>query len=275
MPKTALSAPADLPAKRSPWEVQRAVFFALLLREMKARVGGQWVGAVWTFFEPLAHVLVVVIMLGVLRGRYTPEGDYTVYLVTGLLPYFLFRHLTMRLMEGVRANRGLFAYRQVRPLDPLLSRAAIEMLMNLIVYLVTLSVLGWAGYQAVPHNPLAVLAVHSLLAFLGISLGVLMAVIGHERPRLRSFVGVVMMPLYVASGVMFPLHVVPQPYLSWLMWNPLAHLIDLSRAAFFTLHVPLPGVSIAYPAVFALALATLALSLYRVERQKLATVVSV
>ena len=55
---TAVSAPAR--PKRSAWEIQRAVLQALLLREMKARVGGQWVGAVWTLLEPLAHVAVIV-----------------------------------------------------------------------------------------------------------------------------------------------------------------------------------------------------------------------
>lgn len=55
--------PASSPSvrrERTPWEVQRTVLFALLLREMKARVGGQWVGAVWTLIEPLAHVLLIL-----------------------------------------------------------------------------------------------------------------------------------------------------------------------------------------------------------------------
>lgn len=274
MPKSDFPAPVARPRKRSPWEVQRAVLFALLLREMKGRVGGQWVGAVWTLFEPMAHVAVILVSLGVLRGRYTPEGDYTVYLVTGLMPYFLFKNLSTRLMEGVRANRGLFAYRQVKPLDPLITRAVIEVLLNLIVYVVALCTLGAFGYSAVPHNLLAVLAVHALLALLGFSLGVLLATAGHERPRLRTFVNVAMGPLYLISGVIFPLHVVPQPYLSWLMWNPLAHLVDLSRSGFFAMHVPLPGVSLAYPALFALVLTWLSLSFYRVNRLRLATVVS-
>lgn len=274
MANTDLPTPVAKPRKRTPWEVQRAVLFALVLREMKGRAGGQWIGSVWTLFQPMAHVAVILISLGVLRGRYTPEGDYPVYLITGLMPYFLFKNLAMRLMDGVRSNRGLFAYRQVKPMDPLISRAVIEILLNLFVYTVALCVLSAVGYGAWPQDLLAVLAVHALLALLGIGLGILLAVAGHERPRVRTFAGVAMGPLYVVSGVIFPLHVVPQPYLSWFMLNPLAHLLDLSRSAFFELHAPLPDVSLAYPAMFTLVLVTLALSMYRVNRLRLATVVS-
>lgn len=257
--------------RRSAWDIQREVWFALFLREVKARIGGQWTGILWSLFEPLAHVAIIAVVIGLLRDRYVAEADYAVYLVTGLVPFFLFRHLTMRLMEGVRANRGLFAYRQVKPLDTLLSRATLEILINLVVYAISLGVLGWWGYAVMPADLLEVLAVHGMLALLGTSLGVMLAVLSHDRERLRAFVGVTMMPLYITSGVIFPLSVVPEPYLSWLMWNPLAHLVDLSRDGFFARHVPLPGVSMLYPVLFALTLCAFALALYRVERLRLVT----
>jgi capsular polysaccharide transport system permease protein len=128
------------PAKRSAWEVQRAVLFALVLREMKARVGGQWIGAVWTLIEPLTHVMILVTILGFISGRVLADIEYPVFLVTGLLPFFLFQHLAMRLMDGIESNRGLFSYRQVKPLDTLLSRACVEALMNLLVYAFTLGI---------------------------------------------------------------------------------------------------------------------------------------
>ena len=30
--------------KRSPWEIQRAVIFALFIRELQTRMGGRWLG---------------------------------------------------------------------------------------------------------------------------------------------------------------------------------------------------------------------------------------
>ena len=67
MPELHPSTPAA-PRKRDAWEVQRGVLFALVLREMKGRVGGQWVGAVWTLIEPLMHVLVMLTIFTTIRA---------------------------------------------------------------------------------------------------------------------------------------------------------------------------------------------------------------
>ena len=144
MPELHPSTPAA-PRKRDAWEVQRGVLFALVLREMKGRVGGQWVGAVWTLIEPLMHVLVMLTIFTTIRAGGMLGVEMPVFLATGLLPYFLFQHLSLRLMDGIDANRGLYAYRQVLPFDTLMSRALVELMMNALVYAVTLGLLGWLG----------------------------------------------------------------------------------------------------------------------------------
>jgi capsular polysaccharide transport system permease protein len=255
--------------KRSPWEVQRAVLFALLLREMKARVGGQWVGAVWTLFEPLAHMLILVTVLDFMRGIVSATAEYPVFLVTGLIPFFLFQNLVMRLMDGIEANRGLFSYRQVKPIDTLASRAAVEGLMNLLVYASTLALLGWLGFHVMPARPLEMLGVNMLLILFGASLGLLTAVLSYDRPRLRSFIRMAFLPLYFASGTIFSLDMLPSRYIDILLWNPVLHLIALSRYSFIVDYVPLPGVNVLYPLLWMLSCLALGLSLYRAKRQQL------
>lgn len=268
MVSTVSSAPGA-PRKRSAWEIQRAVLFALVLREMKQRVGGQWIGAVWTVFEPLAHAAVLLTIIGVMRGQLMPGIEYPVFLVTGLIPYFFFQHLTMRLMDGIEANRGVFSYRQVKPIDALLSRATVEALMNLVVYSLTLGALAWLGFHVVPAFPLELMGVHLLIGYFGLSLGVLFAVLAHDRPRLRSFIRISFIPLYFLTGVIFPIHQLPREYLDWLLLNPLLHLIELSRHSFIPQYRPVPGVSLLYPAGCALVASALGLALYRVNRLRL------
>jgi capsular polysaccharide transport system permease protein len=256
-------------ARRHPWEVQRAVLFALVLREMKARVGGQWVGAVWTLVEPLAHVALLIAILGFLRGMAVPGVEVPVFLATGLIPFFLFQNLAFRLMDGIDSNRGLFSYRQVKPLDVLASRSLVETLMNLVVYALTLGVLGWLGYHVLPAQPLEALGVNLLLIFFGTGFGIYCAVVSHERPRLRSMLRMLMLPMYFASGVIFPVATLPREYLDILLWNPLLHLVELSRGAFIAAYTPPVGVNGLYPLLFALATAALAMALYRTNRLRL------
>jgi capsular polysaccharide transport system permease protein len=163
----------------------------------------------------------------------------------------------------------LFSYRQVKPFDTLLSRAAVESIMNLVVYAFSLGILGWMGYHVLPARPLEMLGVNLLLIFFGTGFGLFAAVIGHDRPRLRSMLRMIMMPLYFASGVIFPVHSLPQEYLDWLLWNPLLHLVELSRHSFMVAYTPAPGVNALYPLLFALAVAALGMALYRANRLRL------
>jgi capsular polysaccharide transport system permease protein len=274
MPETSLSLPPDRPRQaRSAWQVQQAVWFALLLREIKGRVGGQWVGALWTLIEPLSHALMIILIFSLFRGGSPFPGiEYPVFLATGLVPFFLFQNLAYRLMDGIEANRGLFSYRQVKPIDTLVARAGVELLMNGLVYVFTLCLLAWLGFHVVPAGPLGVLAVHAVVFFLGFGFGVFAAVVSHGRARLRTLIRLLVFPLYIASGILFPIQMAPPEVVFWLALNPLLHLVELSRHAFMAQYVPLDQVNWVYPVVFTLALCTLALLAYRADRLRLVTI---
>lgn len=257
--------------KRSPWEVQRAVIFALVLRELRTRVGGRWLGMLWMLFEPLAHVLLMVTLFGFLGRTVSPYIEYPVFLVTGLVPFFIFRNLALRLSDSISANRGLFSYRQVKPIDTLVSRAVVELGLYGAVYVVTLGLLGWLGYHWLPYRPLEVMIVSGVLLVFGASLGLLFAVLTHERPKLRSLISLMFLPLYFASGVIFSIHILPLQFRQWLLWNPVLHLIELSRHNFIPAHQVLQGVNLAYPLSVTLVVAALSLSLYRLNRLNLLT----
>jgi capsular polysaccharide transport system permease protein len=260
---------ANRRAKRSTWEVQRAVVVALVLRELRARVGGRWLGTLWLVLEPLTHVMLILTIFTFVRHLSSPFIEMPVFLVTGLLPYFIFRSLALRLADAVTSNKGLFGYRQVKPVDTLIARGIVETGLYSMVYLSALALLGWLGFQWFPRAPLELLAVSGVLIVLGASLGLLFAVISHNRPLVRSAIGMVFFPLYLLSGVIFAVHALPPTVRDWLLWNPVLHLIDLSRYYFLPGYHRIPDVGLAYPAACALVVAALGLALYRLERHKL------
>lgn len=271
-PPESVQAPAafSFRAKRSHWDVQREVLFALTVREATNRVGGQWVGAVWTLFEPMAHMAFMLVLYGVVFTRQAPAGEYLVFLITGLVPFFLFQNLSNRLIDGIDANRGLFVYRQVKPIDVLVARSLVELLMTGAVYVVTLTALGFFGFHVIPSDPLAMMEANALMALLGFGWGLTITVVTHEQPKLRSMVRMAMLPLYLISGVIFPIQSLPQEYLQWLLWNPILHLLELSRHAFIPQYQVAAGVSFGYPVIYTMGLLTLGLALYWRNRQELA-----
>ncbi len=52
-------------------------------------------------------------------------------------------------------------------------------------------------------------------------------------PTAARLVPILTRPLYFVSGVFFSIEVVPEPYRSWLLLNPLLHANELMRAGFF------------------------------------------
>lgn len=264
-----LSAPRTHRQRRSPLKIQRAVLLALFIRELRTRVEGRWLGAIWLLFEPLVHVTFILTMLSFLRRASSTIAEFPVFLITGLLPFFIFRNVTLRLTDAIGANKGLFSYRQVKPIDTLIARAMVETGLYSAVYLVTLVVLGWLGFHWLPWAPLELIVVGALLVALGASLGLMLAVLTFERPKFRSMVGLVFLPLYICSGVIFPVHNLPSEFRQYLLWNPVLHLIELSRGYFIPNYQPLVGVNLRYPLAATLVLSALGLSLYRVNRQRL------
>lgn len=254
---------------RSPWEIQRAVLFALVIREYRTRVGRHWTGIVWTIFEPLAHVLIILLIFGYLRNIASPTMEYPIFLVSGMMPYFLFRNLAQRLTESIDSNRGLFSYRQVKPFDTVVARGIVECITWLVVLIFTLGLLQWLGFHALPHQPLEFFGVAGLTALLGASLGLFMAVVTSGHPRMRTMTRWLYLPLYILSGVVFSIDRLPPEYMEWLVWNPVMHLVDLSRNAFEPRHALRAGLGWLYPVSFVLVLIALALALYRRDRQQL------
>jgi capsular polysaccharide transport system permease protein len=118
-------------APRNTFSVTLAVWNALFLREAVARLSatrGAWVLIV---LEPVLHACFMLLLYTVLRTRSVAGADVAVWLVLGLTGYFTVQNVFQRAMGAVDANKALFAYRQVRPIDTVIVRAGLEALLGL------------------------------------------------------------------------------------------------------------------------------------------------
>jgi capsular polysaccharide transport system permease protein len=255
--------------KRTPWEIQRAVWFALLQRELKARFGGRWLGAFWVLVEPLAHIGYVMLLFGVIRDRIIPGVPFSMFLLTGLIPFFIFRSVSLRVMGSVDGSRGLFGYRQVKPIDPIVARAALDILLYSVIFAIFVIAFAWVGIEAFPAHPLEALGCMVVLIALALGLGLLYVVLTDDVPQLRIFIRLAYLPLYLISGVIFPLSMLPQAMLEWLLWNPLLHLLERLRGFYFDQYQPLQQTSLKYPGACALVVLAAGLGLYRLRRNRL------
>jgi capsular polysaccharide transport system permease protein len=255
--------------RRSPLRIQRAVLVALVIRDLRARVQGRWQGLLWMLFEPLTHMLLILALFGFRHNASSTTVEYPVFLITGLLPFFIFRNLARKLPVAINASRAVYSYRQVKPIDALAARAVVETGLYAAVYVAALAILGWLGYDWLPHEPLELLVVSFVIIALGTGLGLLFSVLVHGRPKVQTLIGWIFLPMYFLSGVVIPPTSFSPQFREWLMLNPMLHLIELSRSHFFPHYVEMPGIGLAYPTAFTLVVAALGLSSYRLYRHRL------
>lgn len=58
-------------------------------------------------------------VMTVIRVRTVGNADVVVWIIIGMLAFFLFRRTAVQVTHAVDSNRPLFTYRQVKPFDPL------------------------------------------------------------------------------------------------------------------------------------------------------------
>lgn len=254
---------------RTPWQIQKAVVFALFIRELKSRFGSYKGGYIWMLVEPLAHIIMLSLIFTYIRDRSLVGIDFPVFLVTGIVPFLLFKNVALRVMDGVDANRGLFAYRQIRPSDTFIARTLLDSALSVIIFGVLLAGMAWVGMDVPFRDPLSVAFIFGLMILLGLGLGMFLCIVVHYMPESKTFIRLLFLPMYLMSGIIFPVTRLPKEFLPYLMWNPLLHAIETLRGAFFSQYHTVPGLSPLFVVMTTLVVLFLGLSWYRVKRYEL------
>ena len=252
---------------RTSLQVMRDTVFALMMRELKTRFGARKLGYFWALAEPAAQAAIMATLFTMI-GRNTLTGvPVALFMISGILPFKFFSKLLPMLAASVQANRSLFAYRQVSPIDPFITRLLIEIATHVIVYILLMFVLAWMGYEVWPENLLALISATTLLMLIGVGLGLMLCSAAAHWEDTLKLLSMVMMPMFFISGIFFCATMIPQQYWYLFTWNPIFHVIELSRDALFSTYTTPVG-SWSYLAFFALVVNAIGLMLYQVNRQR-------
>ncbi len=259
--------------KRSSFRITKAVIFALVLREMRGRFGRRRFGAFWVFFEPGIQVALIMTIY-TFRGLTVRNGiDFPLFLVSGIIPFYLMRNMALQTMGAVDGNRALFAYKQIKPMDTMFARAIVETAIYAVVYAIFMFILGFFfKFEITLIDPIKWLMVLSIGLLLSFSLGVLFCLLVDVLPEFKTFLRIIFFPIYLLSGVLYPIWIMPREIMDWLLWIPYLHIIDELRMATFPYYPDHYGVNLMYPLKFAVIVALISFGLYRIRRLRLVAI---
>jgi capsular polysaccharide transport system permease protein len=249
---------------RTPWQISKAVWYALILRELQSILWSRRFGAFWVLAEPIVFIIVLTAIRVFLRGRTMTEVPFPLWLLVGLVPFLMMRQIMTGLMGAVDSNKSLFTYRQVKPIDTYVARTAVPIMINMSVLLILgFAMVFFLGYQIPIDQPIQMLATLTVMILFAFAIGIILGSVVHALPDIAPIVRLMFLPLMILSGVIFPVRNIPQPYYDWLLWNPFLHLVDMFRQYSLFNYTPLPGVSLSYPALCALYALFIAAFVYR------------
>lgn len=248
---------------RSPLAITFSVWQAIFLREALDRLFDMRAAWFWLLMEPVCHIAFISFGYAAIRQLTVGGIDFAVWVMVGMLAFFLFRRTAIQVMYAVDSNRPLFAYRQVKPFDTAIVRAGLEAFLMALISALILTIAFLLGHPVLPSDPLLVILAASGLWLFGLGYGLIASVLMELVPEMEHILKILMLPLYLISGVIWPISTIPQPYRDMLMINPIAHGLEAVRIGFVTHYHPVPGVSLSYLFTWSMASVFLGLALYR------------
>jgi capsular polysaccharide transport system permease protein len=257
---------------RSPLTVTIAVWKALFLREAISRLAQDRIAWALLIVEPLFHVVMLMWVFSVgFRQHVLAGADVRVFIMLGILGFFLVRNVMNRSIDAINASEALFAFRQVKPVDTVLVRAALEGLLVSVLFLVIFAGGGVLEYPIYPADLLGALQALGALWLAGLGLGLVLSVIGNLVAEFARMVRLLFTPLYFLSAVVYPTAILPPAIRDVLMLNPIVHGLESLRVAFMPAYRVPSGIDLGYLVEFAVVMIFMGLALHIHFKSKLMT----
>lgn len=253
---------------RSPISIQLSVIVALFLRELKTRFGKRTIGYFWPILEPISHVLVLSIIFSFRGGEHSSGLTFITLFISGIIPYLLFSSIASRAINAIEANRGLFNYRQVKPIDTHYARTGLEVIIHSILLVLSLSTVYLIGHDYSFYSLLNTIFYISILVLFSFSVGLIFMCLAGLFPESKKILGVLLKPMYFISGIFFSAADIPDQYRETLLLNPIFNLIELIRESIF-LNISTSYGDTHYAIMTTLILLFISLVLYKTTQREL------
>ena len=249
------------------WRIQTRVLKALMIRELVTRFGRENIGFLWIMAEPLLFAGLVGTMWTLLRSD--EHGISVVaFVVTGYLPLTLFRHAVGRSVKAFSVNSSLLYHRQIKVLDFILVRFAIEVMGGMMAYLFIGSVLAAVNLFPVPAHVLYLIAGWAIYCLFTLSLCLILTPLSEQSEILEKFIPVTTYIMIPFSGTFNMMSWLPPRMRDVLYWSPPVNAMEMMRYGVFGDKVT-PIYDAAVPIGVSLVLIPIGLTMCRRIRRRL------
>jgi capsular polysaccharide transport system permease protein len=219
--------------RRGSLKIFLAVEKALFLREFNMRFSSGRMGMFWTFFEPFFQIFIFVMIKMMLFGSRDSAFDYTVFLALNFTAFNLFKNIVTKSIASFGANKALFLYKQVKPIDTIIARVLVEIAISSIIISIFLILGFFFDFDMSIKDLTMVTFGFILLIIFALSLGIFFAVINIFVDSVSKLVGIAMTILMYSSAVFYTIEILPSNLQKLLLYNPVAHCMEIIHGSYF------------------------------------------
>lgn len=203
----------------------RRLLFNLALRDFRIRYARNHLGLAWAVLEPLAILLIMMIVFTYLRNRTTPEYPFIVYLLSGLMGYDFFSKSLGQATSSIKSYSFMIELIHIRkdfiPLVSILTSFfthLIVLVTAIIVLILNGVTFSWFWLQ-LPYYMFA-----TWLFLLGVT-WTTSALVVYARD-IQHVIPIVMRALFFLTPLFWNISMFPEKYHNYFKLNPLFYLVE-------------------------------------------------
>jgi lipopolysaccharide transport system permease protein len=218
------------------WQYRELLYF-FAWKEVKVRYKQAVLGVAWTLLQPLAMMVVFIVLLHRGLGVSTGEIPPPIYYLSGLVIWNLFNHAVTNAAGSMVSNahiiKKIYFPRLVIPISSVLV-SSFDFLISLILFFILILyyqitggiVLSWLMLIA------ALLVAYIITATTAFSLGTFLAAVNVKYRDVRYALPFFVQSLFFITPVMYDGRVIQSEWIvNALQWNPLYWAIEMVRQA--------------------------------------------
>ena len=184
-------------------------------------------GIFWSVLRPLLVMIVLTIVFSTFFKSYV--DNYPVYLLSGRCIYEFFLGSVGVAMNSISGNKNILQ-KTAAPKYVFVLGSIISEFINFIITLIILFAVMIVTHA--PFNlaimPFSIIPIFSaLIMFAG--LGLILSILRAYYSDIQHLWGVITMIVMYASAIFYPMEIIPEPYHSYLILNPIFWIIDQFR----------------------------------------------
>lgn len=207
----------------------------LVRRDILTRYKRSVLGVAWTMLNPLGTML---IMSFVFSNLFKTVGNYSIYLLSGLLVWNFFAQSTNAAMSGLvwggSLMKQIYVPRTIFGISAI-GTAMVNMVLSLVPLLLVIIVTRSPIYWTIILVPILIM----LLAAFSIGVGLTISTLAVFFPDVLEMYQILLMAWMYLTPIMYPEDIIPARFVGIYRINPMFWMVKLFRAIVYEGRVPL------------------------------------